>query len=319
MDTLSKVLNTLEFDSNFYFSVKFRGRWAVTVPDYARVARFHICCQGRTIFKIEGVAEAVILDEGDILIIPHGVAHTLMSEQDVDTEVLDDAFIRLNYDGSKFFEYGDGVGSEYSDLLCGHFEFQHVLPHPFIEQLPAYMLLKQSDSDELEWLKYALNRYTQKGQLGVPGNGLIIKHLSEITFTLVVQNWQEAHNKPDGFIAAIADPGLSKALSAFHDAPANTWRIEDLAEVAAMSRTRFVEHFTNTVKMPPSQYVTLWRMTSAQKMLRTTSYSMQNIANLCGYESVTAFSKAFKRFTGQNPGAFRKIYSELAPNFEKIE
>jgi AraC-like DNA-binding protein len=317
MDTLSKVLNTLEFDSNFYFSVRFNGQWGVTVPDYARVARFHICCKGRSLFKIKGVSELVALNQGDIIIIPHGVAHTLMSTLGVETESLDDAFTTANYDGSKFFEYGDGVGSEYSELLCGHFEFQHILPHPFIDQLPSYILLKKGDSNEFGWLENALSRYTQEDQINVAGNSLIIKHLSEITFTLAVQYWQKTQDKRDGFIAAIADPGLSKALSAFHDDPALIWRIEDLANVAAMSRTRFIAHFTNTVKMPPSQYVTLWRMTSAQKMLRTTSHSLQKIANSCGYESVTAFSKAFKRFTAQSPGEFRKVYTDVEPGFER--
>jgi AraC-like DNA-binding protein len=315
MDTLSKILNTLEFDSNFYFSVSLKGQWGVTVPDYARVARFHICCQGRSLFEIRGVSELVVLDQGDIIIIPHGVAHTLMSSRGVATESLDDAFTRANYDGSKFFEYGNGIGPEYSDLLCGHFEFQHVLPHPFIDQLPSYILLKHGDTNEFEWLKHALTRYTRAEQLDVAGNSLIVKHLSEITFTLAVQYWQQSQNKREGFIAAIADPGLSKALSAFHDDPAQRWRIEDLADLAAMSRTRFIAHFTNTVKMPPSQYVTLWRMTSAQKMLRTTALSLQQIANSCGYESVTAFSKAFKRFTGQSPGEFRKVYADIEPSF----
>jgi len=89
MDTLSRVLNTLELDSSFYFSVSFRGNWSVTVPSYKRVARFHICCRGKSLFKIEGVDKPVLVDQGEIIIIPHGSVHTLMSEEGVATQVLD--------------------------------------------------------------------------------------------------------------------------------------------------------------------------------------------------------------------------------------
>ncbi|MEM7358319.1 MAG: AraC family transcriptional regulator [Pseudomonadota bacterium] len=308
MDTLSKVLNTLEFDSNFYFSVRFTGSWGITVPPYARVARFHICCAGESLFRIDGVEEVVELNLGDILIIPHGASHTLLSEPGADTMMLDDAYTRANYRGSKVFKYDGTSGDAYCELLCGHFEFQHTLPHPFIDQLPSYILLRKSDSDELRWLKEALIQYTREPVLEQAGNSLIIKHLSEITFTLAIQSWQKTQNKSEGFIAAISDAHLSNALKAFHENPQVRWTVEDLASAAAMSRTRFVEHFSRTVKMPPIQYIKLWRMTKAQKFLRTSNLSTEQIANQCGYESTTAFSKAFKRFTSQTPAEFRRLH-----------
>jgi len=189
----------------------------------------------------------------------------------------------------------------------------------WIDQLPVYILLKKNNAerfDKLEWLTEALLRYTREDRLEAAGNRLIIKHLSEITFTFAIQYWQRSQDKPNGFIAAIADPHLSKVLDSFHQDPAQRWQIEDLADVAGMSRTSFIDYFTNTVKMTPKQYVTLWRMISAQKMLRTTLNSVQQIANFCGYESAASFSKAFKRFTGESPGEFRKIYTDVEPNFE---
>lgn len=308
MDTLSKVLNTLEFDSNFYFSVRFTGTWGITVPPYARVARFHICCEGRCLFQIDGVDEIVEINPGDMIIIPHGASHSLLSEPDAHTMMLDDAYTRANYRGSKVFKYDGEGGNSYCELLCGHFEFQHTLPHPFVDQLPSFILLRKNDSNELAWLKDALVQYTREPVLEQAGNSLIVKHLSEITFTLAIQSWQRSQNTPEGFIAAISDPHLSNALKAFHDNPQIRWTVEDLASAAAMSRTRFVEHFSRTVKMPPIQYIKLWRMTKAQKLLRTSTLATEQIANQCGYESTTAFSKAFKRFTSQTPAEFRRMH-----------
>ncbi len=310
MDTLNKVLNALSFSSSFYYSVRFDGVWGVKIPQFKNVSRFHICCTGKCCFKISGLDKLIELLPGDMLIIPHGASHTLLDSPDTPVIDLDDVFIRTNYNGSKVFEYGSQEGETFSELLCGHFEFVNTLEHPLIKQLPPFILLRRPQYNEFKWLRDALVEHTHENMLDKSANQTIINRLSEIVFTLAVQKWQEEQQGSDGFLAAIADPQLSKAIRAFHHNSEQRWTIEELASQAFMSRTQFVERFTNLVKMPPIQYITLWRMTNAQKLLRDSNESIQNIANRSGYKSITAFSKAFKRYTNQAPGEYRKAFKE---------
>lgn len=54
------------------------------------------------------------------------------------------------------------------------------------------------------------------------------------------------------------------------------------------------------------QYVTRWRMYAALEDLRDNRMTVAEIAARLGYGSEAAFSRAFKRFTGDSPGAIRR-------------
>ena len=51
--------------------------------------------------------------------------------------------------------------------------------------------------------------------------------------------------------SGLAHPNLSLAIVAMHDQPGRNWRVEDLAEIAAMSRTHFINSFREIVGVPP--------------------------------------------------------------------
>ena len=53
-------------------------------------------------------------------------------------------------------------------------------------------------------------------------------------------------------------------------------------------------------------YLTRWRLQLAARSLSTTSRGTADIAADVGYESEAAFNRAFKRWTGCSPGAFRR-------------
>jgi AraC-like DNA-binding protein len=94
-----------------------------------------------------------------------------------------------------------------------------------------------------------------------------------------------------------------EALTAMHEAPKKSWKIEDLADVAGMSRTRFAEHFRTLVGQTPLQYLTVWRMTIARQPLGRGN-PVKSVAAQVGYDSAAAFSRVFSRVTGQSPREF---------------
>lgn len=109
-----------------------------------------------------------------------------------------------------------------------------------------------------------------------------------------------------GWLAALRDLSLSRALSALHTRPAHAWTAEELAKEACLSRSAFAEKFTDTVGLPPMSYLTRWRMLLAGQRLRESSDTIAQIAERVGYESESTFSRAFTREMGVAPGTWRK-------------
>jgi len=84
------------------------------------------------------------------------------------------------------------------------------------------------------------------------------------------------------------------------------WTVESLAGAAGMSRSAFAARFKELLGQTPLEYVTEWRMQKAMQLLQQRDKKLMDIARLVGYESDAAFSKAFKRVVGANPGGYFK-------------
>lgn len=112
-----------------------------------------------------------------------------------------------------------------------------------------------------------------------------------------------------GVLAGLADPRLAKALTALHEAPRRAWSLEDLADAAGMSRTRFAAHFRAVVGKTPMDYLTGWRMTLARQLLAK-GKPVKSVAAQVGYDSAAAFSRVFARVTGRPPREVERSRAE---------
>jgi AraC-like DNA-binding protein len=99
---------------------------------------------------------------------------------------------------------------------------------------------------------------------------------------------------------------VGHCLSALHDRVNAPWTVEILAEAAGMSRSAFAARFKHLLGQSPLEYVTEWRMQKAMQLLEQHNKKLIDIARSVGYESDAAFSKAFKRVVGANPGEYLK-------------
>jgi AraC-like DNA-binding protein len=95
-----------------------------------------------------------------------------------------------------------------------------------------------------------------------------------------------------------------------HERPAHAWTLEELARVAGTSRSVLAERFQHMVGTSPMQYLTQWRMVLAANLLARSNAPLARIAEDVGYQTDTAFSRAFRREYGEPPAAWRR--SQLA-------
>ena len=127
-----------------------------------------------------------------------------------------------------------------------------------------------------------------------------LDRLFDYLLILIVRHVVESGSVASGVLAGLADPRLARALTATHEAPGNGWTLDDLADLAGMSRTRFAEHFRTQIGQAPIEYLTVWRMTVARQLLAK-GKPVKRVALQVGYQSAAAFSRAFSRMTGQVP------------------
>lgn len=306
MDVLSDILDLLKFKGSLYFTTEFRAPWGIQVPHYQHVARFHLAAGGDCWVNVAGSSEPVLLSSGDMIIVPHGTAHTLSDKIDTPIIDLDAAIEASGYDGDGHLIYG-GSKEGHSNLVCGHFEFDGNFQHPLISDLPDFILIRGKKAMEFSWFESAMRYMSYETGINQMGNQAVIKRLSEILFIHAVRVWSTEGGHESGFLRAVGDKNIGRGLKSFHDKPEANWTIEKLAIEAGLSRSVFAERFRALMTMTPMQYVTMWRMQKACKFLLESELSTDSIAEKVGYQSLASFSKVFKKTIGTGPGAFRKI------------
>lgn len=314
MDVLSDILSLLKLQGTLYFTTEFRPPWGVRVPAFGNVARFHLTLRGRCWVAVEGGSEGeapepVLLEAGDLVLVPHGAGHTLASSQEVPLLSVDEVVERAGFTGRGALVYGGGDRGGPTRLVCGHFELDPGPEAPFLGPLPACLVVRRDDYGgqiRLEDLYRYIAREVKEGR---PGSDAVVHRLSEILFIEAVRVWAQKRGQEPGLMAALADSNLGASLAAFHEQPARRWTLETLAREGGLSRTVFAQRFRRLVGTSPMRYVTSWRIQKARDLLRRPDISIDAVARQVGYDSAPAFSRIFKKLTGEPPGARRRSHA----------
>lgn len=138
-----------------------------------------------------------------------------------------------------------------------------------------------------------------------PGRDVVLMRLLQL---LLVESLRSnpALSKSAGILQGLQHEKLATALQLIHENPAFDWQIAELARRCAMSRSSFFAAFSETVGMPPMQYLVFWRMSLAKNALISSADKIEQIAFQIGYQSASAFIVAFTKYVGMPPGEFRR-------------
>jgi AraC-like DNA-binding protein len=146
-------------------------------------------------------------------------------------------------------------------------------------------------------------------EMDYPGAGTetVVARLTDALLVYVLRNYIES--LPDGeagWLAALKDPPIRDALGLIHRNPERSWTAADLSRLVGMSRSGFFRRFRGAVGETPAQYLTMWRIHVATRLLQEDGASVGAVAHKVGYATEAAFSNAFKRVMGVRPGAYRR-------------
>ena len=311
MDVLSDILGALRLRGTLYFTTDFRRPWGVRVPAFKRVARFHLIIRGMCWVRVDALAEPVLLEPGDMIMIPHGAEHVLSDTPDTPCRRVDEILRDSGFTGEGALVIGGDDTGAATRMVCGHFEFDDTVEHALLAQLPSALVIRWADAVRDSPLQDAFQFIAREVQDARPGHDVVVRRMSEVLFVQAVRFWANQSAAERGVLAALADTRLAQALAAIHARPAEHWTLESLGRAASMGRTAFAERFRAVVGETPLQYLTSWRMQKAKALLAETHWPIDQIATQVGYDSAASLSRVFRKAVGTSPGAFRRARAAL--------
>jgi AraC-like DNA-binding protein len=174
-----------------------------------------------------------------------------------------------------------------------------------LESLPPIVhIRKESDKAAMRW---SLERMREELRDPQPGGALIAQQLAYMMLIQALRlHLADGTRSGVGWLFALADKQMREAIACMHDNPGHRWTLQELAERVGMSRSIFALKFRETVGETPMEYLTRWRMLLAGDRLKTAGDTLSEIALSLGYESESAFGKAFKRVMGCSPKQYSR-------------
>ena len=270
-------------------------------------AWFHFMAVGNAVLRMED-GTTYTLGAGNAVFISHGAAHQLFSDPHVpvqDIDLLDGA--PLGEAVSTVDTGTDGSPTPSTLVFSGCMEFELGSLHGLGRLMPGLMLIDAGGQryPGLVPILATMEREVSAARIGFAG---ILARLADVVAAMVVRGWVEcACGNASGLVAALRDPRLAGALLALHQQPGRDWTVAQLAEQCNTSRSVFADRFQVTIGMSPLRYVTELRMRLASQWLTLERLPIEEVAQRLGYTSQAAFSRAFKRITGNTPGLSRKV------------
>lgn len=299
MDPLSDVLSLLRPRSAISAGFDAGGEWAIRFPGHEGV-KFNAVIRGACWLIVEGETEPHRIEAGDCFLLTRG--RPFLAATDLTIPAIEAATI---YDNAV-----DGIatcngGGDFF-LIGGRFSFDGDHAGLLFRALPAVVHV-QDASNQAVVLRWALEQFAAELKQESPGSALMAEHLAQIMLLQVLRLWLASEQGTHaGWLGALADSRLARAIGAMHAAPNRHWTLADLAGLSNMSRTTFAQRFREVVNQTPLDYLTGWRMRLAADRLRRTEDSIASIGYSVGYESEAAFSTAFRRVMGCSPGHHRR-------------
>ena len=314
MDPLSDVLSLLKPQSYMSGGMDAGGAWSIQFEPSCECVKCFAVVSGHCWLSMEGVLDAVLLEAGDCIVLPHRRPFRLASDLTLAPVELH-AVISAPMNGRILSWNGGGAFLG----LSASFTFAGDHTSILLELLPPIVHIRNdSDRAAMRWYLERMMKVLREPQ---PGGSLIGQHLAQMMLIEALRLYMaDAVKGGVGWLFALSDKQMSAAITAMHENPGYHWSLQELAERAGMSRSIFALRFKEKVGTSAMEYLTRWRMLRAADQLVHSSDSVLEIAQSFGYESESAFGLAFKKAMGCSPRRYcrdRASYLLSSPSVDK--
>jgi AraC-like DNA-binding protein len=289
-DLLTSVMDSLRFRTRLFKDGSYSGAWALDARGIDR-AVFHLIGRGQCWLHQEG-REPLALRGGDLVMFPHADWHQLSG---------------TSRRARRPTLSPSPAAGPFTTVFCAVVESDaDTAANPILGALPSVVVVRSEAQDCAPQVHALARAMLAEYEAGRAGSQAILGRLVEALFVLIVRHHLENAPELRGFLAALRDERITRALALFHTAPGDAWSVERLASEAGLSRTVFAQRFLRLLGKTPMQYVVAWRMQTADRLLRERRHSVAAIAERMGYGTEASFRRAFKRVRGTGPGRVRR-------------
>jgi len=315
MDPLSQAMRAVDLAGAIFIHARFSAPWCyqspradgaakVLEPGADRVVIFHLVTEGECVVEMDGQAP-VRCSAGDVLLFPQGDAHRMASEPGLAPAESNRRLAEVLALRPRFLRHGGGGAA--TRLVCGYLACNDRVARMLLDGLPPLVRVNMRGSDTGRWLEASVGYALAQARTPQPGSAGVLAKLAEMLFFEVLRLYMNERSASGvGWLAGAGDRIVGAALEALHRHPAHDWTLATLARASGTSRSVLAERFQQIVGSPPMQYLTQWRMQLAAKLLTKSDAPLARIAEDVGYQTDTAFSRAFRREYGAPPAQWRR-------------
>lgn len=308
MDVLSRLLRDIRVSKCLQYCFEPYGDWIVDAsPAPFRPpgsVSMHIVVEGKLWLDMDD-DHPVAIESGDVLVFPRGSRHFFGSGPSGRLLSPGDDIPPPPWDRIPTISY-EGAGPR-ARILCGFIEARVLDFHPLLAGLPDVMVARTT-ADGSDFLMPAVARLIREIDAPSPGGMTIVSRLSEIIFIELLRRQMLAAKAAGGWLGALGDPVLYKALRHLHERPDEPWTQQSLAEATGVSKTVLCQHFQRVMNMSPMRYLREWKLYLASADLTQSAEPIIRIAERAGYGTEAAFCRAFAKHHGMPPARWRKLH-----------
>lgn len=320
-DVLSDVLDSLEICGSLLLHESYTAPWAISVPEAeqlgnllgvqtgTRAVAFHLVERGyiELTSPQQGV-EPMVVEAGEMVVCFGGSPHQIFQGSEPPS-------ISVEYVlGGGEIPFRCSAEARGSSLLClcGVFYLRDTHLNPLFAALPPVLLAPVSPGETFQNLTGVANLIAKELDKPSAGSNFMVARLLELLCAGAVRSYMaRLHTQDPSWLTGLRDPIISRALAKIHAQPGHDWSVDSLAHSVDLSPSRFAARFKKTLGEGPMTYVSKWRIHLASRLLHRTEKNINEIASDVGYENLAAFTRAFKRYFGEPPGAWRTRHESV--------
>ena len=296
-DVLGDILETLRFRGSLFFRSDLAAPWGMSLSE-SGIPRFHIVMSGEC-FVGSDDHDAVKAEGADIIMLPNGTSHWIADKPGRKLVPSAKAGEACEL-GSPLFQDGEITNR----LMCGLVNFDQGASHPILDALPEMMHFSMLESSGPIWSVVKLIDAEMQANQGRFSR--ITDRLTEVLFLQLLNHYVEEYESTTGFLAALRDRRVYRALSLIHQEPEFNWTLASLGDRVGMSRATLVRRFQEIIGVPPMAYIADWRIMKAHSLVKYSATPFEEIANVTGFASARTLSRAFQRHFGCTPNELRR-------------
>lgn len=305
MDTLG-VFDSARVSRSTALEVELRAPWCCVVAP-GNDTYLYVVRSGHCLLESDDLESPLILKAGDIVTLVAGQRHVWRDSAQTPARPTIDGFARAAVK-PELRPRSAGVGHTRLLIMSAPRD-----SNQFVSVYPALVAIPRTARESHGFLQRVIRLIEMELAANRPGQESVIRRLAElVVIELVRFALPRLPRGSRNWLGGLSDPHIGRAIALMHSQIGKAWTLSGLSSAVGMSRAVFVERFTRLVGEPPNRYLRRVRMQRAATQLEEGDEPIIKIADAVGYQSESAFNKAFSKEMGVAPARYRRSHRRSA-------